>query len=167
MRSCRAKMAVRPASRRYCTTKCDLRMSGREAPRGRPPYRDIAPAAGPRDRRCAGCLPYRVQRSPCRHSASDCFVACFVRAAPVFFAMFFPDEHNAPDERALSSSEMGSALSVSCQRAHAGGRGPPWSRAHPTQWISHGVMERAAHGVYLARGAGPSRFLSSGLRRPG
>jgi hypothetical protein len=86
-------------------------MSGREAPRGRPPYRDVAPAAGPRDWRCAGCLPYRVQRSPCQHSESDCFVACFVRAVPVFFAMVFPDEHNAPDDRTLSCTELGS---VSC-----------------------------------------------------
>src|SRR5262249_1995934 len=75
-------------------------------PRGRLPYRDVAPAAGPRDRRCAGCLPDRVQRPPWRHSASDYFVACFVRAEPVFFAMVFPDEHNAPDDRALSWREM-------------------------------------------------------------
>ena len=50
-------------------------------------------------------------------------------------------------------SEMGSALSVSCQRAHAGRRGPPWSAVHPTERISHGVMERTAHGVYPARRA--------------
>jgi len=75
-------------------------------PRGGLAYRDVAPAAGPRDRRCAGCLPDRAQRSPWRHSASDYFVACFVRAEPMFFVMVFPDDHNAPDYRALSWREM-------------------------------------------------------------
>src|SRR5438874_2479192 len=35
-------------------------------------------------------------------------------------------------DRALSYTEMGSSLFVSCQRAHAGGRGHPGSGAHPT-----------------------------------
>jgi hypothetical protein len=52
------------------------------------------------------CLPYPAQRSPCRHSEPDCLVSCFVRAGPVFFAMVFPDEPNAPDDRALSWREM-------------------------------------------------------------
>src|SRR5262249_10247301 len=76
-------------------------------------------------------LPCGVQRSPCRHSESDCFVAYLVRVGPVFFAMFFPVEHNAPADRALSSSEMGSSLSVSFQRSYAGGCGHPWSGAGP------------------------------------
>ena len=36
----------------------------------------------------------------------DYFVACFVRAEPVFFAVVFPEEHNAPDDRALSLTEL-------------------------------------------------------------
>jgi hypothetical protein len=40
------------------------------------------------------------------HSASDCFVSWCVRAGPVFCAMVFPDEPNAPDDRALSWREM-------------------------------------------------------------
>jgi len=55
-------------------------------------------------------------------------------------------EHNAPDDRALSSTEMGSLLSASCQRAPTGGRGHPGSGAHPTQRVSSGVMARAAQG---------------------
>jgi hypothetical protein len=106
MQSYHAKIFVRPASRLHWCTKWRKCMSGCEAPRGHPPYRDVTPAAGTRDRRCAGCLSYRVQRSPCRHSESDCFVSCFVRAGPVFFAIFFHDEHNAPDDRALSWREM-------------------------------------------------------------
>src|SRR5262249_55035981 len=64
-------------------------------------------------------LPYRVQRSPCRHSESDCFVACFVRAVPVFFAMVFPDEHNAPDDRALSWREMSAIPGHALAPSHA------------------------------------------------
>ena len=51
---------------------------------------------------------------------------------------------------------------VSCQRAHAGGRGPRWSGAHPTQRVSHGVMARASHGVCPACEVGPKRTASSG-----
>jgi hypothetical protein len=49
-------------------------------------------------------------------------------------------------DRPLSSTEMGSLLSASCQRAPTGGRGHPGSGAHPTQWVSSGVMARTAQG---------------------
>src|SRR5262249_44064167 len=54
------------------------------------------------------------------------------------------------------------ARAVSCQRAHAGGRGPPWSGAHPTPRVSHGVMARASHGVCPAHEVGSKRTVSSG-----
>ena len=99
-------------------------------PRRRLLYRDVAPAAGPRDRRCAGCLPDRVQRSPWRHSASDYFVACFVKAEFVFFAMVFPDEHNVPDDRALSWREMGAKRRRALRPSHT--QTPhPWPRTLP------------------------------------
>jgi hypothetical protein len=68
-----------------------------------PARRAVRPYPG----RCQGWRSSAYALARCHyHSASDCFVSCCVRAGPVFVAMFFPDEPNARDDRALSLTEM-------------------------------------------------------------
>jgi hypothetical protein len=68
-----------------------------------PARRAVRPCPG----RCHGVRSSADARARCHsHSEADGFVSCCVRAGPVFCAMVFPDEPNAPDDRALSWREM-------------------------------------------------------------